>query len=506
MPDVLVEMQKITKDFPGVRALNAVTIAIQRGEVRGIVGENGAGKSTLIKILSGAYQQDQGQIWIEGSKVEFRSPLRALELGIGAIYQELNLIKQLNVAENIMLGIAPSRRLGIIDRTTMHRRAQEMLRQLSVDLDTHISVSDLNVAQQQIVEIAKALARDLRILIMDEPTAALNNVEIGKLFKVIRTLKNRGVTVLYISHRLKEIFEITDSVSVLKDGSLVDTKRTADVSADDVVRMMIGRQLTDYYPPKDTASDLPLFEVRNLSLDKTLHNVNLEIRQGEILGVAGLEGQGQRELVRAIFGAIPRDSGEFFRNGRPVKIESPLDAKRAGIGLIPDDRKADGLVLVRSAKENISLASLEDRKKSFFFINEKKERSFVKRLIESLDIKLTGYWQLVNNLSGGNQQKVVVAKWLGTKPAILIVAEPTRGIDVGSKSEIHHTMRNLARKGVGILMISSDLPEILGMSDRILVISRGRIVAEIPADEASEEAVMVAATKDIRKTASSSAA
>ena len=506
MPDVLVEMQDITKDFPGVRALNAVTIAVQRGEVRGIVGENGAGKSTLIKILSGAYQQDHGQIRIDGSKVKFRSPLQALELGIGAIYQELNLIYQLNVAENIMLGIAPSRRLGIINRPTMHRRAHEVLRQLGIDLDTNISVGDLNVAQQQIVEIAKALARDLQVLIMDEPTAALNNVEIRKLFDVIRALKNRGVTVLYISHRLGEIFEITDSVSVLKDGSLVDTKQTAEVSADDVVRMMIGRQLTDYYPPKDTASERPLLEVRNLNLDKTLYKVNLEIRQGEILGVAGLEGQGQREMVQAIFGAIPGASGEFFRNGRPVKIESPLDAKRAGIGLIPDDRKADGLILVRSAMENISLASLEDRKQGFYFIDKKKERHFVKRLIDALDIKLTGYWQLVNNLSGGNQQKVVVAKWLGTKPGILIVAEPTRGIDVGSKSEIHHTMRDLARKGVGILMISSDLPEILGMSDRILVISRGRIVAEIPSDDASEEAVMAAATRDLREAASRSAA
>jgi ribose transport system ATP-binding protein len=497
MPDALIEMRGITKDFPGVRALKAVTITVQRGEVRGIVGENGAGKSTLIKILSGAYLPDRGEIRLEGKKVEYRNPLQALELGIGAIYQELNLIYQLNVAENIMLGQVPSARWGSIDRAAMHGRAQDVLRQLGVELDTHLSVSELNVAQQQVVEIAKALARDLRILIMDEPTAALNNVEIANLFNVIRALKKRGVTILYISHRLKEIFEITDSVSVLKDGTLVDTKQTANVSRDDVVRMMIGRQLTEYYPPKDTVSDESVFEVRNLNLTNNLHNVNLQIRRGEILGVAGLEGQGQREMVRAIIGAIRRDSGEFFRNGRPVRIESPLDAKRAGIGFIPDDRKADGLVLVRSAKENISLASLEARKKGLFFIDEKKERSFVTRLIDSLDIKLAGYRQLVKNLSGGNQQKVVVAKWLGTEPGLLVVAEPTRGIDVGSKSEIHHIMRDLARKGVGILMVSSDLPEILGMSDRILVLSRGRIVAELSADEASEEAVMGAATKDL---------
>ena len=500
MPDALIEMREITKDFPGVRALNAVTISVERAEIRGIVGENGAGKSTLIKILSGAYLPDRGEIWLGGKKVVYRNPVQALELGIGAIYQELNLVHQLNVAENIMLGQVPTFRWTGIDRLEMHRRARQALQQLGVQLDTHMGVGELNVAQQQVVEIAKALVRDLQILIMDEPTAALNNVETANLFNVIRALKKRGATVLYISHRLKEIFEITDSVSVLKDGRIVNTKRTEEVSRDDVVRMMIGRQLTNYYPPKDTASKESVFQVRDLNIRNTLHNVNLEIRRGEILGIAGLEGQGQRELVRAIIGAINRDSGEFFKNGRPIKIESPLDAKNAGIGFIPDDRKADGLILVRSVKENISLPSLTARKKGPFFIDEKKERSFVKDLIKSLDIRVASYWQLVKNLSGGNQQKVVVAKWLGTEPGVLIVAEPTRGIDIGSKSEIHHIMRDLARKGVGILMVSSELPEILGMSDRILVMSLGRVVAEMLAEEASEEAVMAAATKDLKAT------
>lgn len=496
MSNAFLEMRGITKDFPGVRALDDVSIAVPRGEVRALVGENGAGKSTLIKILSGAYQADRGETWLQGQRIEYNRPLEALELGIVAIYQEFNLVPQLSVAENIMLGQAP-RRWGSIDSVEMHRRAGEVLDQLGVQLDIHVSVSELSVAQQQITEIAKALVRDLQILIMDEPTAALTNVEIESLFEVIRTLKGRGVTVLYISHRLKEIFAVADSVTVLKDGKLVDTKPIEEVTRDDVVRMMIGRQLADYYPPKDTATDEVVLRVQNLNWSDSLHDVNLEVRRGEIVGVAGLEGQGQRELVRVIVGAVRRDSGEIYRDGQPIRIESPFDALRARIGFIPDDRKAEGLVLVRPANENIALASLRERLRSFLFVDERRERSFVSKLIEALDIKLAGRSQVVMNLSGGNQQKVVVAKWLGTEPEVLIVSEPTRGIDVGSKSEIHHIMRDLAREGVGILMVSSEMPEILGMSDRIVVMSGGRIVAEMPYEAATEAAIMAAATTDV---------
>lgn len=494
MPEAFLEMRHITKDFPGVRALDDVSLSVSRGEIRALVGENGAGKSTLIKILSGAYRADRGEIWLEGQKADYQGPLEALERGIVAIYQEFNLVPQLNVAENIMLGQVP-RRWGAIDSAEMHRRADEVLNRLGVQLDTYLAASELSVAQQQIVEIAKALARKLRILIMDEPTAALSGTEVEALFNVIRTLKSQGVTVLYISHRLAEIFEIADSVTVLKDGKLVDTKPIGVVTDSDVVRMMIGRQLADYYPPKDTATDEVVLRVRNLSLGNVLHDVNLDVHRGEILGVAGLEGQGQRELVRAIIGAIHRDGGEIYRNGRLVRIETPLDALKAGIGFIPDDRKEEGLLLVRPVRENIALPSLRERLRGLVFVDEKRERSLVNELIEALDIRLTSWSQVARNLSGGNQQKVVVAKWLGTQPEVLIVSEPTQGIDVGSKSEIHHIMRDLARKGVGILMVSSEMPEILGMSDRVVVMAEGRIVAELTSEEATEEAIMAAATQ-----------
>ncbi len=494
MPEAFLEMRHITKDFPGVRALDDVSLSVSRGEIRALVGENGAGKSTLIKILSGAYRADRGEIWLEGQRADYQGPLEALERGIVAIYQEFNLVPQLNVAENIMLGQVP-RRWGAIDTAEMHRRADEVLNRLGVQLDTYLAASELSVAQQQIVEIAKALARKLRILIMDEPTAALSGTEVEALFNVIRTLKSQEVTVLYISHRLAEIFEIADSVTVLKDGKLVDTKPISAVTDNDVVRMMIGRQLADYYPPKDTATDEVVLRVRNLSLGNVLHNVNLDVHRGEILGVAGLEGQGQRELVRAIIGAIHRDSGEIYRNGQLVRIETPLDALKAGIGFIPDDRKEEGLLLVRPVRENIALPSLRERLRGLIFIDERRERGLVSQLIDTLDIRLTSWSQVARNLSGGNQQKVVVAKWLGTQPEVLIVSEPTQGIDVGSKSEIHHIMRDLTRKGVGILMVSSEMPEILGMSDRVVVMAEGRIVAELTGAEATEEAIMAAATQ-----------
>jgi len=496
MNDPFLEMRDINKVFPGVHALDSVSLAVMRGEIRALVGENGAGKSTLIKILSGAYRADKGEIWLEGKKAEITSPLRALELGIGAIYQEFNLVPHLTVAENIMLGQIPTN-WGVINTKEVQSRAKEVLHQLGIELDINQIVAKLTVAQQQIVEIAKALARNLQILIMDEPTAALNTVEIGNLFNAIRMLKRSGVTVLYISHRLAEIFEIADSVTVLKDGKLVETKPIQELNRDEVVRMMIGRQLTDYFPPKDTLGETIVFSVRKLCLESKLFDINIDIHSGEILGVAGLEGQGQSELVQAIIGSIKRDRGDIYRDGELIKIEDPADAMKAGIGFIPDDRKQDGLILIRSVNENITLPSLQKRKTSLLFIDFRREKEFVSQLIEKLAIKLTGRFQLVRSLSGGNQQKVVVAKWLGIQPRVLVMAEPTRGIDVGSKSELHHLMRELARQGVGILMVSSELPEILGMSDRIIVMSRGRIVAEFLSEVATEEMIMAAATKDI---------
>ncbi len=489
-------LSNITKDFPGVRALDSVTLSMKKGRIRALVGENGAGKSTLIKILSGAYRADKGEIIFDGEKSRYDTTIQALSKGIGAIYQEFFLIPQLSVAENIMLGQIPKKGLSI-DFHKMHEKAKDALLKLGTSLDTHQKTQNLTVAQQQIVEIAKVITRDLRVLIMDEPTAALNEIETTNLFKVIHLLKKQGVTILYITHRLKEVFEIADSVTVLKDGKVVDTKAISEVSREELIRMMIGRRLNDYYPEKSSLNHDVVFRVEDLWYRNHVCGVNFEIKKGEILGIAGLEGQGQSELTRAIIGILKKDRGKIYRDGIEVDIDSPSDAKSAGIGYIPDDRKQDGLVLVRSVNENITLPSLNKRKQAGLFIDFKAENKFVNAQISKLSIKVTNTSQLVNNLSGGNQQKVVVSKWLGISPDVLIVAEPTRGIDVGSKKEIYYLMRDLARNGVGILMFSRELPELLGMSDRILVMTGGRIVAELPSKDATEEKIMAAATKDV---------
>lgn len=488
----VLEMRHITKTFPGVKALDDVSIDVDRGEVRALVGENGAGKSTLIKILSGAYSADAGTILLQGDEVNYSTPAQALRLGIGAIYQEFNLAPNLSVAENVLLGQAPTR-FGRLDRREMTQRAGEVLDRLRVSLDPRLKVGELDVAQQQVVEIARGLTRDVSILIMDEPTAALNQLEADNLFRVIRQLKQEGMTILFISHRLGEVFEVADSVTVLKDGKLVGTRCMKDVTEDEIVRMMIGRELTDYYPPKDSASEEVIFRVSKLNFGDRLHDIELELRQGEILGIAGLQGQGQLELVRVLFGDIQSDSGEFFLRAQPICFSSPTEAISTGFGFISDDRKNDGLVLIRSVRENISLPTIGDYAIGRTFIDSSKELRFVRRMIEQLDIRVSGWQQTVRNLSGGNQQKVVVGKWLGVDPSVLLVAEPTRGIDVGSKSEIHHILRDLARQGVGIIMVSSEMPEVLGMSDRILVMRDGRIVADLPSEVATEEMIMSAA-------------
>ena len=400
-------------------------------------------------------------------KSRYDTTIQALTKGIGAIYQELYLIPQLSVAENIMLGQIPKKGLSI-DFRKMHKNAKYALSKLGSSLDTHQKAQNLTVGQQQIVEIAKVITRDLRVLIMDEPTAALNQNETNNLFKVIHLLKKQGVTILYVTHRLKEVFEIADSVTVLKDGKVVDTKIISEVSREELVRMMIGRRLDDYYPEKSSLNHEVVFRVEDLWYRNRICGVNFEIKKGEILGIAGLEGQGQSELTRTIIGILKKDRGKIYRDGIEVDIDSPSDAKSAGIGYIPDDRKQDGLVLVRSVNENITLPSLNKRMQAGLFIDFKAENTFVKGQISKLSIKVSDISQLVRNLSGGNQQKVVLSKWLGISPDVLIVAEPTRGIDVGSKKEIYYLMRNLARNGMGILMVSRELPELLGMSDRIL--------------------------------------
>ena len=495
----VIEMRNIYKRFPGVLALNNVSIAIKRGEVRAIVGENGAGKSTLIKILSRVYIEDDGEIWLDGKITVYRNPIEALQLGILTIYQEFNLIKELSVAKNIMLGRIPTSKWKLVDFLTLQEKARKIIHQLGFQLDTEELVGNLNIAQQQIVEIAKSLAWDAKILIMDEPTSALNKEEINCLFKIIKLLVKKGVTIIYISHRLSEVFQIANSVTVLKDGNLIKTSNIKDITREDLIRMMIGRKIKEYYPPKAIPKKRRIFRVENLGVESKLRNISFFINAGEILGVAGLQGQGQQELVRSIFGTIKKDCGNIYIDEKLVNINSPFSAIDNGIGFIPDDRKLEGLFLIRPVNENISIININKFRRGFFFIDKKLESKYVLKLVDKLKINLSNIFQTVKYLSGGNQQKVVLGKWLKTNLKVLIVSEPTRGIDVGSKSEIYYILRELANNGMGILMISNELPEIIGMSNRILIISKGQIVKTISGKNANEEKIMSAATMEDKR-------
>jgi len=488
------QMKGITKTYPGVRALNSVDLEVARGEVHALVGENGAGKSTLMKILAGAQPMDSGEIFLNGQQVHITSPQKAMDLGISIIYQEFNLVPYLNAAENIFLGREPRAVLpGFVNFTRMYSEAQKVIDQLGVRLNVRTPVNRLSVAQQQMVEIAKATSRNAVIIAMDEPSATLTEHELENLFALIRSLKRQGVSIIYISHRLEEIFEIADRVTVLRDGHLVGTKLVSETNRDEIIRMMVGRELGEKIPKQPAEIKSPVLTVSHLTRKGILDDISFTVRQGEILGIAGLVGAGRTELARAIFGADRIDSGEIRLNGRPVEIRSPRDAIRLGIGLVPEDRKALGLILAMVVRENISLANL-DSLTSLGFIRRREERSVATRFIEDLMIKTPSAEQQVQNLSGGNQQKVVLAKWLFTKSRVLIFDEPTRGIDVGSKVEIYHLMNRLAANGVAIIMISSELPEILGMSDRILVMHEGRIAGELNREEATQEKIMWLAT------------
>jgi ABC-type sugar transport system ATPase subunit len=492
MADDFLEFRDVSKSFRGTPAVDHVSMAVPRGHIRAILGENGAGKSTLIKMLCGVYAPDSGEILLEGRRVNNLAPASALRTGIVAIYQEFNLVPQLTVAQNIFLGRFPTR-WGRIDNAESKRRSLAILDSLGIPIDPDRPVADLNVAEQQTVEIAKALSHDLKVLVMDEPTAALKDAEIAALFTVIRSLRARGVCILYISHRMSEIFALADSVSVLKDGRHVGTRGVSEVDRDTLVRMMIGRELANYYPAKATQVGDVVLAAKDLRLRNTLDIESLQVRRGEIVGITGLEGQGQRELVRALCGAIALDTGEVRLDGNRLDLSSPSATIAAGVGFIPDDRKGEGLALVRSCGENIALESLDQRRRAGIFIDGRKERTFIGRMIEALHIRLASSQQPAMDLSGGNQQKLVLAKVLGIGPKVLIMAEPTRGIDVGAKREIYNIMRDLTARGVGILMTSGELPEIIGMSDRVLVIARGRVAAELDGAAATEENIMQAA-------------
>lgn len=486
-------MKKVIKIFPGVRALDEVDFDCQKGEVHALVGANGAGKSTLIKILSGALRPDGGEIILRGEKVTVRSPFEAQKMGISTIYQEFNLLPELNVAENIFLGREPRASRFFLDERTIYQRSREMLQSLGIDLDLKAKVGSLSVAQQQMVEIAKALSLNADIIIMDEPSAVVSGKELEFLFKIIRELKSKGVTIIYISHRLDEVFQIADRATVLKDGRVVGTVVTCQSDKFKLIRMMIGRDMAETYPKVACSGEKEVLQVRNLTRKGVLSNINLSICRGEILGVTGMIGSGRTELARAIFGADPIDSGEVYLEGEKLDNLTPKRAINKGIALVPENRKEEGLVLGLPLRKNITISILE-RIKRFVFVDEKKEKEIVSQAVRDFDIKTPSLDQEVKLLSGGNQQKAVLAKWTRGSPKLIIMDEPTRGIDVGAKTEIYELMIRLAQQGTAIMMISSEIPEVLGMSDRIIVMRRGEISKEFLAAEASEEEILMAAT------------
>jgi ribose transport system ATP-binding protein len=488
----LLKMRDIVKQYPGVLALDRVSIDLKPGEVHCIVGENGAGKSTLMKILSGAVKKDSGEIFIEDQKVNYSSPFESQQLGIGIIYQDFKLVPELTAAENIFLG-KEIKGSFFLSKKEMSLKAAGVLSQLGEEINVELPVNQLSTAERQIIEIAKATVGNVKILAMDEPTASLTRKEINNLFQVIKKLKSNGVGIIYISHRLEEIFEVGDRVTVLRDGRCVGSSLMRDIDKDELIKLMVGRELAKEYPYNMTEKRGVILRIENLSSEK-INNVSFSLMEGEVLGIAGLVGAGRSELVHAIFGADKMTSGNIFVNERAVHINSPSDAIQSGIALLTEDRNFLGLFLNMNIRENISISNLGKTLKGFF-INKQKEVFGVKRQFDQLRIKAPSIETNVESLSGGNRQKVVLARWLETNSNILIFDEPTAGIDIGVKFEIYKLIRELAEKGKGIIIISSELPELLGIADRIIVMCEGRITGILSRDEASQEKILTLATK-----------
>ena len=493
---ILLRMEGISKSFPGVQALSEARFELRSGEVHALVGENGAGKSTLMKILGGIYHKDAGRVLLDGSEAEIANPAMAQHLGISIIHQELNLMPHLTVAKNIFIGREPRGKVSfVVDDKTTNEKAAGLFELLNLRLDPNTKVADLTVAKQQMVEIAKALSFNAKILVMDEPTAALTDAEIEELFTIIRQLRDKGVGIVHISHRLEELKLISDRVTVMRDGKYIDTLSTKDAAIDKIISLMVGRTIYESVPelPENPDQEVVL-EVRNLNRGRILRDVSFNLKRGEILGFAGLIGAGRTEVARAIFGADPHESGEILIKGRQVHIKSPGDAVRHGIGYLSEDRKRYGLALAMDVKENVALAAMKKFLKMLGWMDFKKSSERGQEMIKVLNIKTPSLEQKVKFLSGGNQQKVVIGKWLTADTEILIFDEPTRGIDVGAKSEIYKLLNDLAHQGKAIIMISSELPEILRMSHRVLVMCEGRVTGILNANEATQESIMKFAT------------
>ncbi|UFT98815.1 sugar ABC transporter ATP-binding protein [Radiobacillus kanasensis] len=490
-----VEMRSIHKSFSGNQVLQDVNLEVEQGEVHALMGENGAGKSTLMKILTGIYKYDEGSIKVNGEEITFSNPKEAENAGISVIHQELNVIPYLTVSQNMFLGKEMRYgKTGILKEKEMRASTKNSLQRLGIDINPDQVLGELSVGQQQMVEIARALSTNAKLIIMDEPTAALTDREISSLFDVIHNLRKSGVSIIYISHRLEEIFNICDRITVLRDGEYIGTQNIVDTTFEEVVRMMVGRELGERFPKRTTVPGEVRLKVTNLSRPGWFEKVSFEVRKGEILGVAGLMGAGRTEIMKALFGGkTNKAKGDVILNGKPLIIKHPVDAIRAGIGFITEDRKDEGLILPFSIRDNVSLTNLQGLS-SFGILSRKKEEELAKVTIQKLRIKSTGGEQLVKSLSGGNQQKVVIGKWLAIKPQILILDEPTRGVDIGAKKEIYQIMNQLTEEGVSIIMVSSELPEVLGMSDRIAVMREGKLVTILNKEEADQEKIMQAAT------------
>ena len=492
MAETILSIKNVTKRFPGVVALKDVSFDVNQGEIHALVGENGAGKSTLIKILSGVNSLEEGELFLHGEPVKFAKPVEAIEKGISVVHQEIKLVNTLSVAENIFIGRPTLNKLGLLDRRELNKKARELLDSIGADIiDEKEIVRRLSIAEQQMVEICKALSYNSEVIIMDEPSATLTSKELTLLFEILKRLKKMGITVIYISHRLEEIFEICDRVTVLRDGQHIHTGDVADVDRKKLISMMVGRELENEYPKEIFERGEPILEVKNLNRPGVLKDINFTLYKGEVLGFAGLVGSGRTELARTIFGADYNKhiTGEVVIKGEQVSISKVQDATNRGVALIPEDRKTQGLVLGMTVKENISMANIK-RVKTKGFLSKSKEKVLAKDYIKALRIATPDENRQVRNLSGGNQQKVVIAKWLAADSEIMILDEPTRGVDVGARAEIYKLLNSFVKEGKAVIMISSDMPEVIGMSDRILVFREGSIVGEFSRDEVTQEKIL----------------
>ncbi|QFY63488.1 sugar ABC transporter ATP-binding protein (plasmid) [Rhizobium grahamii] len=493
--EFLLAAEGIRKEFPGVLALDDVSFRLKRGSVHALMGENGAGKSTLMKILAGIYTPDQGEVTLRGVPIRLQSPLDALENGIAMIHQELNLMPYMTVAENIWIRREPRNRLGFVNHGEMHRMTADLFKRLRIDIDPEIEVRHLSVASRQMVEIAKAVSYESDVLIMDEPTSALTETEVGHLFSIIRDLRSHGIGIVYITHKMNELFEISDEFSVFRDGRYIGTHAASDVTRDDIIKMMVGREITQMFPKEDVAIGDVVLSVKNLTLKGVFENVSFDVRAGEIMGVAGLVGSGRSNVAETIFGVTPASSGTIDLYGKRVDIKSPAVAIQNHMAFLTEDRKDTGCLLILDILQNMQVAVLHDRFVKGGFVQESAVEKACEDMAKRLRVKTPGLFERIENLSGGNQQKVLIGRWLLTNPRILILDEPTRGIDVGAKAEIHRIVTEFAKAGVAVLMISSEMPEVLGMSDRIMVMHEGKVTGFLDRSEATQVKVMELASR-----------